>query len=92
MSEEQVEKTDKEYLVLKSIISACTNQNLLDRILGYKKSGRPRAIYDVYRDYTGEKKKKRKRNKDTEKFSLYLGVGKKKKNKRRNTWRWGEFE
>lgn len=59
-------------------------------ILGTKKDGNPRALYDCIRDYTCEdvkkkkkKKKKNKKNDDCTSYSFYLNT-KKKKNKKKN--------
>ena len=63
-------------------------------ILGYKSSGKPRAVYDVIRDFTGisvkekDNKKKKKHHKNDSTFSLYLTnkKKKKKKNKKKNKY------
>lgn len=58
-------------------------------ILGTKKNGSPRAVYDVVKDYTKPVKNKKKKDKKKKKdlpsstYSFYLGTkhGKKKKKK-----------
>lgn len=59
-------------------------------ILGTKKNGNPRAVYDVVRDYVEPKrksrKKKKKKNKDkddTSMYGFYLSSKKKGKNKKK---------
>lgn len=52
-------------------------------ILGTKKNGQPRAVYDVVRDYTLPKKKKKKSKKQDSMYSFYLGYGGGKKKKRK---------
>ncbi len=64
-------------------------------ILGTKKSGRPRAVYDVLRDYvppkSKSKKKKNKKKDDHDGILLYLNSrtncgGKSKKKKKKNKY------
>lgn len=64
-------------------------ENIQKYILGTKKNGQPRAVYDIIKDYTDPKhKKKKKKKKHDDKptaYSLYLETksGKKKKKKHR---------
>jgi len=58
-------------------------------VLGYKKNGSPRAIYDVFRDYQKMRKKKKKKSKSSDDEyvmyfpSLLKDKSKKKKKKKK---------
>ena len=84
----------KNNVLLENLAIITTPENVQKYILGTKKDGNPRALYDVIRDYTKpgkKKKKKHKKNKnhdDLTSYSLYVTTkkkgkkkGKKKKNK-----------
>lgn len=77
------------------LLNAITRENIQTFILGYKKNGQPRAVYDIIKDYTAPEKKKKK-DKDrgpSGKFSLYLEGdtgGKKKKKKKKNKKKYEE--
>lgn len=64
-------------------------------LLGTKKNGTPRAVYDVVKDYTKPKKKKKKKDKkdgikgSSSTYAFYLDSkksGKKKKKKKNKHW------
>ena len=59
---------------------AATLDNFQKYVMGYKKNGQPRAIWDVVKKY-GKKKSKRKKGDEkstANSFSFYLGSKKKK--------------
>lgn len=62
-------------------------ENIQKYILGTKKNGQPRAVYDIIKDYTLPKHKKKKKKKHESKptaYSLYLQTkGSKKKKKKK---------
>lgn len=65
------------------IANVFTEDNIKNYILGTKKNGSPRAVYDIIKDTTecsGTKKKKKKKNGSS--YDVYLGVKKKKKKKK----------
>jgi hypothetical protein len=74
------------YKIADIITSVLTTQNIQTYILGTKKSGKPRAIYDIVREETSNKKKKKKKIDDV--YSLYHGVKKKKKKKNKKSKYW----
>lgn len=69
-------------------ISALTSENIQVYLLGTKKSGKPRSVYDIVKENTRKKKKKTK-NSDSV-YSIYRDTkkGKKKKGKRKKTKHW----
>lgn len=69
-------------------ISALTSENIQVYLLGTKKSGKPRSVYDIVKENTRKKKKKNK-NSDSV-YSIYRDTkkGKKKKGKRKKTKYW----
>lgn len=69
-------------------ISALTSENIQVYLLGTKKSGKPRSVYDIVKENTRKKKKKNK-NSDSV-YSIYRDTkkGKKKKGKRKKTKHW----
>lgn len=79
----------------------CTPEGFQKMVLGFKKNGSPRAVYDVVKDFRegkkGKKKKKGKKNKKNKgsSYEFYLGTKgkKKKKNKKKNKkhWYYAEF-
>lgn len=72
--------------ISEKIAPILTLDNLQKYVLGVKKSGQPRAVYDIIKDYTGGKKgkKKKKKGKDDNSFSLFVNT--KKKKKKRKHW------
>lgn len=80
----------KENNVLVAIANAITPNNIQKYVLGTKKNGQPRAIYDIVKDVTHLKKKvkHKKGKKGNSSYELYLGLGntKKKKKKKNKYW------
>lgn len=64
--------------VLEQIAKLITADNIQKYILGTKKSGHPRAAYDIIKDFGKPKKKKKK-----DRQPLYLTFRKKKKKKKK---------
>jgi len=74
--------------LIDTIASAVTVENIRNYILGVKKSGHPRALYDIVKDYTKPKKKKNKKGKGKgNSYSLYLKSKKGKKRKKDKHWK-----
>ena len=79
-------------VILNNLAILMTPENVQKYILGNKKDGNPRAVYDVIRDYTKPKKKKKKNknknknNKESKnsgsRYDLYVTTKKKKKKKK----------
>ena len=65
-----------------------TPNNIQKYLLGTKKNGQPRAVYDIVKDAMGFKKKHKKgKKKKPSNYDLYLGLKKKhKKNKKKKYW------
>lgn len=73
------------------IISAVfTAENVQTYVLGTKKSGKPRAIYDIVKAETSKKKKKKKKIDDA--YSLYRSTKKKKKKNKKNKSKHWRFD
>jgi hypothetical protein len=74
-----------------SLATIITTENIQKYVLGTKKSGQPRAIYDLVKDYVGSSKKKKKdkkKDKSGSSFDLYVKTkkGKKKSKKKDKYW------
>lgn len=70
--------------IVDNLSDVITPTNVRLYLLGTKKSGQPRALYDIYKDIKFNKKKKKKKKKnndDNNSFALYLKTKKKKKKK-----------
>ena len=66
------------------IIGALLSQDTLQNyILGHKKNGKPRAIYDIIKDFTVGKKDGKRKKKKADKFALYLSPPRNKKKKKK---------
>lgn len=69
-----------------------TPEGIQKYILGTKKSGYPRAVYDVVKDFTTKKKKKHNKHKKAKKhadgsiYAFYTSNKKKKKHKKNKVW------
>lgn len=63
-------------------------ENIQKYILGTKKNGNPRALYDVIKDYTVPKKKKKKKKKYNPYSAFDVTVSKKKKKKKKKDKYW----
>lgn len=78
--------------IIDNLSNVITLQNFQTYVLGTKKNGTPRALYDVIEDYSVKKKgKKKKKDKDRDKdntFSLYLQTKKSKKKKKKKNKHW----
>lgn len=77
--------------ILTILAEVATVENFQKYILGSKKSGQPRAVYDVVRDYTKPKKKKKgKKGASDNTYGLYLELkkGKKKHGKKKRDKFW----
>lgn len=78
-------KKDKQ--IVDAIMVSTIMDNIQKYILGTKKNGEPRAMYDIIKDYTLPKKKKnKKKNKynddvPSNTYELYLSTKKKRKHK-----------
>lgn len=69
-------------------LSVLTNMdNIQKYLLGTKKNGSPRAVYDIVKDYRKPKKQKKKGGGNSS-YSLYLNAksGKKKHKKKKKHW------
>lgn len=80
--------------VAQALKKAMTAENFQKYILGTKKNGAPRAVYDIIKDVAIDpKKKKKKKGKKKSKvqpgmYDLYLGVHGKKKKKKHKGKHW----
>lgn len=84
---EEIKTTEKHSSVFaENIATLMTPEGVQKYILGTKKNGTPRAIYDVVKDYTRPKKKKKKDKKKKAEiptsYSFYLSASSKKKKKK----------
>lgn len=92
MSVEEKEKNTP--TVVENLQVLATPEGFQKYLLGTKKNGQPRAVYDVVRDYTKpKKKKKKKKNKKKDNlettYDIYLkSSGKKKKKKKKKDKYW----
>lgn len=96
MSDEKKINTEKTNSVfMENMMTLMTPEGVQKYILGTKKNGTPRAVYDVVRDYTKPKKKKKDKKKKKGKnnvpasYSFYLNTSaakKKKKKKKDKHW------
>lgn len=81
--------TENKSTLMNNLASISKPENIQKYILGTKKNGCPRALYDIVKDYTRPKKKKKKGT-DGNTYSLYLQTkhGKKhnKKKKKKNKY------
>ena len=76
--------------VVENLQVLATPEGFQKYLLGTKKNGQPRAIYDVVKDYTKPKKskKKKKKSKDNDydkmtSYDIYMKAGKSKKKKKK---------
>lgn len=85
MSEEKEKKCPS--VLIDNLAILTSPKGFQDYVLGTKKNGAPRAIYDVVKDFYNPKKKKKKDKKKAKKgtsYSFYLTSKKKKKKKNKN--------
>lgn len=85
------EKKNGGNIIIENLAVLATAEGFQKYILGTKKNGSPRAVYDVVRDYSMPKKKKKDKKKKksdaSSTYSFYLNTKKdkkKKKNKKKN--------
>lgn len=80
-------ETENKNVVKENLEILSQPENFQKYILGTKKNGAPRAVYDVIKDYTQPKKKKKKHKKkhknDGNSYSWYMDYGSGKKNKKK---------
>lgn len=62
-----------------------TAENIQKYVLGFKKNGQPRSVYDVFKPK--KKKKKKSKGSSPNPYMMYLGI-KKKKNKKKKNKHW----
>lgn len=85
MSEEKKQAT-----VLENMAILTTPEGIQKYLLGTKKNGQPRAVYDIVKDFTKPKKKKskskggNKKKKSKSTYDFYLTAKKKHKKKHKN--------
>jgi len=74
--------------LLEGLVSITTVENIQKYVLGYKKNGQGRAVYDIIKDYTVKPKKKKGKNKRDpgNTHSLYLSIKKNKKKKKKDKY------
>jgi replicative DNA helicase len=74
---------DEKEKIIETVSAIMTGDNIQKFILGVKKSGHPRALYDILKDCVKYKKKKKKDKKKSSKnpYDIYL-KRRKKKNKK----------
>lgn len=87
MGNEVSTEVKKSSVVADNLSVIATPEGFQKYILGTKKNGNPRALYDVVKDYTKPKKKKKKKKKKNpnSSYDLYL-TSKKKKKKKKKHW------
>lgn len=78
-------------ILVENLSILTTPEGIQKYILGTKKNGTPRAVYDVVKDYSkfekkSKKKKKKKAKKNSSSYEFYINTkkGKKKKNKKKH--------
>ena len=81
----------KNSVLLDNLTVLTTPEGIQKYLLGTKKNGTPRAIYDIVRDYT--KPKKKKKDKKAKKhgatsYEFYLNTKKGKKKHKKNKKHW----
>lgn len=91
------EEKKNDHPILQNLAVITTPENIQRYILGTKRNGSPRAVYDIIKDYTQPKKhKKGKKHKKHNKggynntYSLYIDTRKKgkKKGKKKHKKHW----
>lgn len=91
-SNELVEKKEKS-VVASNFAVLATPEGIQKYILGYKKNGKERAVWDIVKDIKKPKKKKKKKGKNKNNYpssvyDVYLSGGKKKKKKKKKNKYW----
>ena len=76
-----------------ALINIATGENIQKYVFGYKRSGHPRAAYDIFKDvvYKPKKKKGKKKKYDNSGRDIYKLISKtrkgNKKKKKKNHWK-----
>ena len=88
MSEEK-----KTPVFIENLAVLTTPEGFQKYLLGYKKNGKPRAVYDIVKDYAepGKKKSKKKKKGKKEKidvYDIYMAPSYKKKKKKKKEKYW----
>ena len=92
---DEIKTNEKNSVLVENLTTLTSPEGFQKYVLGTKKNGNPRAIYDVIKDYTKPKKKKKnkKKKKDNDvptSYSFYLSSkdkkGKKKKKNKDKYW------
>lgn len=81
----EVQSQSKGSVVLNNLSVLATPDGFQKYIMGTKKNGQPRALYDIIKDQTGGKKKKKgkKGKKSNSTFDLYMSTSSPKKKKKK---------
>lgn len=86
---------EKNSVFIQNMSALATPEGIQKYILGCKKNGQPRAVYDVVKDYTKPKKKKKGKkgkgkgsSKKPSSYSLYVTAKKKKKKHKKGGKHW----
>ena len=82
---------EKKSVFLDNLAELTTPDGIQKYILGTKKNGTPRAVYDIFKDYAKPKKKKKKNKKgESNSYAFYLNTkkGKKKMKKDKDKKHW----
>lgn len=86
------EKKQVPSVFVQNITALTSPEGIQKYLLGTKKNGYPRAVYDVVKDCMGTtkkkkgKKKKHKKDKSPSTYSFYINSKDKKKKKKKNHW------
>ena len=90
----EIKNNEKHSIFVENMATLMSPDGFQKYVLGTKKDGTPRAIYDILKDYNKPKKKKKKNGKKKKSsdiptsYSFYLSTTsdkkKKKKNKKKN--------
>jgi len=96
MSDKKNEIANSNSVLVQNLAQLVTLDGMQKYLLGTKKNGTPRAVYDVVKDYTQPKKKKKdkkkgKKHKDSNStYSFYIESkkGKKKKKNKKKGKHW----
>lgn len=76
---------NKKNMLAENLAVLATPEGMQKYLFGTKKSGQPRAVYDIVKDFTkGGKKKKKKNKKDSKgSYSFYIDTKKPKTKKKK---------
>lgn len=80
---------NKKNMLAENLSVLATPEGMQKYLFGTKKSGQPRAVYDIVKDFTKSgKKKKKKKNKNAGSYSFYIDTKKPKKKKKNKNKYW----